>query len=564
MQQDCWSSDLGLYWLVLRFTMSSAMRMIMIGYVVGLAVAALAAEEPWHAMYDGSFKTLGVRGWSSASLTRSELTPEGLRVVDPSTEKGSGRFYELDWHVKPDQGATVETRLKVVSCSSPWGVALLVADGVHEEGVTFFPDKIELAGAKLSVPFDAASALHTYRIQIRSTDIKIWENGKLLLDGTGKFTAVAHHGRNEIGFGCASSTATGEAIWQFVRFQGGNIEAPQAKLSIPNVAGLEVRIGETQTIVPEGTYLSMFKFNDGSIVVDGKRSSDAGKTWHTARGFHVGAFQFLDGEIVQLGFSTKKTDREGYFSNSLTCSVDNGLTLKSETATIHIPEGSGGTGDDGSWFEGPVVDHTIVQLRDGSLLAAMYGQFKTDRVPVPTMPAKWNCFKYRTFVVRSTDRGRTWDYLATVAYDPGVGLESFCEPDLLPLPDGGILCFMRTGGSGGKFTPLYLSRSNDDGKTWSTPEAIADRGVWPNACRMKNGVLVCTYGRPGNWLMFSLDDGRTWLGHFCFHDGVTTSYNSVEEVEPDTLLVVFDAQQLDASGNLMRRVMGQRVTVKRR
>ena len=46
-------------------------------------------------------------------------------------------------------------------------------------------------------------------------------------------------------------------------------------------------------------------------------------------------------------------------------------------------------------------------------------------------PAKWKCFKYRTFVVRSTDRGRTWDYLATVAYDPGVGLESFCEADLL-------------------------------------------------------------------------------------------------------------------------------------
>ena len=65
MQQDCWSSDLGLYWLVLRFTMSSAMRMIMIGYVVGLAVAALGAEEPWQAMYDGGFKTPGVKGWSS-------------------------------------------------------------------------------------------------------------------------------------------------------------------------------------------------------------------------------------------------------------------------------------------------------------------------------------------------------------------------------------------------------------------------------------------------------------------------------------------------------------------
>lgn len=544
--------------------MSSAIRILLSAWMAALAANALAADEPWRLFYDGGFKAPGVKGWSSATLTKSELTPDGLRVLDPSTEKGSGRFYQLDWHVKPDQGAMVEARLRAISCSSPWGVALLVADGVHEEGVTFFPDKIELACAKLSVPFNTADAIQPYRVQIRGSDIRVWSGEKLLLDGTGKFTAVANHGRNQVGFGCASSTATGEAIWQLVRFQGGEIELPQAKISAPNVPGLDVRIGETQTIVPEGSYLSLFKCNDGSLVVGGKRSNDAGKTWQAGRSFHTGAFQFPDGEIVQLGFSTKKTDREGYFSTQLTRSLDNGRTAKSETTTLHVPEGSGGTGDDGSWFEGPVADHAIVQLRDGSLLATMYGQFKTDRVPVPTMPKKWNCFKYRTFVVRSTDRGKTWDYLATVAYDPSIGLESFCEADLLPLPGGDILSFLRTGGSGGKFTPLYLSRSKDDGKTWSVPAPIADRGVWPNACRMKNGVLVCTYGRPGNWLAFSLDNGHTWLGHFCFYDGVTTSYNSVEEVEPDTLLVVYDVQQLDASGNLVRQVLGKRVTVKRR
>lgn len=536
-------------------------RLKWIGSLVCFAAGALVADEPWQAMYDGGFKAPGVKGWSS-KLTRSEKLPEGLRVLDPSIEKGSGRFYELAWRVNPDQGATVEARLKAVSCSIPYGVSLMVADGVHEDAVTFFPDKITLVGAKLSIPFDAAGAFHTYRIQICGTDIKLWADEQLLLDGTGRFTTGAHHKRSQIGFGCGSSAATGEAIWQFVRFQGGKIEMSQ--VSQPDVADLEVRVGKTQTIVPEGHYMSMFKLNDGSVVVGGKKSCDAGKTWQTARQFSVGAFQFPDGEIIQLGFSTKTTDREGVFSTSLTRSTDGGLTSKSETTTLHIPEGAGGTGDDGSWFQGPVADHSIVQLRDGSLLASMYGQFKTDRVLVPTMPAKWQCFKYRTFVVRSTDRGKTWKHLATVAYDPSVGLESFCEPDLLTLPNGDILCFMRTGGSGGKFTPLYLSRSEDDGKTWSTPKPITDRGVWPNACRMRNGVLVCTYGRPGNWLAFSLDEGRTWRGHFCFYDGPTTSYSTVEEVAPDTLLVVYDCQRLDESGNLARSVMGTRVTVKRR
>lgn len=123
---------------------------------------------------------------------------------------------------------------------------------------------------------------------------------------------------------------------------------------------------------------------------------------------------------------------------------------------------------------------------------------------------------------------------------------------------------MLTSGSGGKFMQLDLSRSKDDSKTWSEPEPIVDRGVWPNAWRMKCGVLGCTDGRPGNWLAFSLDDGRTWRGDFCFYDGGTSSYNSVEEVEPDTLLVVYDGQQIDDNGNFVRGDMETRFTVRRR
>jgi hypothetical protein len=525
------------------------------------AFAASADDHGWSTLYDGGFAAAAVSTWTSP-LTRSSRTAEGLRVSDPSADKGSGRFYYLDWQVEPRGGATVETCLKVVSCSAPWGVALLVSDGVHEEGVTFFPGRILLAAAKLSAPFDAAGDFHAYRVRIHGTDIRVWADDKLLLDGSGKFQAPAHGGRNQAGFGSASSTATGEAIWRHVRFQGGKVETPT--VATPKVRGLEIQVGPTQVIVPGEIYVSMFKFADGSLVVGTRRSADGGKTWRPAASFHAGAYQFPDGEIVQLGFHSKRTDREGFLSIPLARSTDNGRTVKGETALLEIPEAAAGTGDDGKPYEGPVADHAIVRLGDGSLLAAMYGQFKTDRVLIPTMPAKWQCFKYRTFVVRSTDRGRTWRYLATVAYDPSIGLESFCEADLLTLPGGDILCLMRTGGSGGRHTPLYQSRSRDDGRTWTPPEPIADRGVWPNACRMQSGLLACTYGRPGNWLAFSLDEGRTWTGHFCFYTGPTTSYNSVEEVAPGVLLVVYDRQQLDPGGNMRRETVGTTVTVKRR
>lgn len=553
---------------IVRF-FSAAVCLTIAGFVaaemvIGAEVksgAAAPGGPAWTNLYETGFHPGAAADWASP-LTLSQKTPEGLHISDPSTATGSGRMFHVDWQVDPQAGATAEARLKVISCSAPWGVVLLVSDGAHEEGVTFFPQQVMLAAARVSAPFPAADAFHTYRVHIRGTDIQVWADDKLVLDGRGKFTAPAHSGRNRLGFGCGSSTATGDAIWRSVRFQGGKAQTLQTVL--PKVPGLDVQLGATQVIVPDAIYVSMFKFADGSMAVSNQRSQDGGKTWRRKLPFHVGAYQFPDGEIVQLGFHSKTTKRAGVFSIPLVRSTDNGRTVHAETAMVHLPDGTGGTGDDGKLCEGPVADHAIVRLRDGSLMAAMYGQFKNDRVLVPTMPPAWQCFKYRTFVVRSADRGKTWEYLATVAYDPSVGLESFCEADLLTLPGGDVLCFMRTGGSGGKYTPLHLSRSSDDGKTWSVARPIADRGVWPNACRMASGVIVCTYGRPGNWLVFSLDDGRTWTGHFCFYSGPTTSYNSVEEIAPGVLLVVYDRQQLDDNGNMRREAVGTTVTVKRK
>lgn len=340
------------------------------------------------------------------------------------------------------------------------------------------------------------------------------------------------------------------------------ISAAQA-VEVSKVPGMEIELGSTEVIVPGRQYVSMFKLSIGDLIVGNQRSSDGGKIWQPAAvGFGRNSCQLPDGEILSLGFQTAPADRPGVFKVSMIVSRDQAKTKAVETALLNIPEGTGGTDDCGKPFPGPVCDHAIVALRDGSLLAAMYGYFKTDTVLCPTF-AKWKLYKYRTFVIRSTDRGRTWDYLATVAYDPTVGLESFCEPDLLVLPGGDVLCFMRTGGSGGKYTPLYLSRSTDDGRSWSKPLPIADRGVWPTACRMHSGVLVCTYGRPDNWLAFSLDEGKTWVGHFCFYRGPTTSYNSVAEVAPDTLLVVYDRRGNASDGKPQPETVGLRVTVKR-
>ena len=138
--------------------------------------------------------------------------------------------------------------------------------------------------------------------------------------------------------------------------------------------------------------------------------------------------------------------------------------------------------------------------------------------------------KYRSLVLRSTDRGKTWLYLSTIAFDmtENVRGEGFDETSLLVLPDGKILSFIRSGASYqasmgsfnnndpsvempfgySKQTPIYMSASIDGGRNWSSPDPISPYGVWPNAVLMENGLLVVSYGRPGNWMMFSKDEGK--------------------------------------------------------
>ncbi|MGC9317513.1 MAG: sialidase family protein [Armatimonadota bacterium] len=524
--------------------------------VLLLAVSLTPAQPPWeHVFRDGVWHP-ATTAWVGEA-TRSELTDEGLLVVDPSTEDGSGRCYHLDWQADPAETAAVEASVRVVSCSAPYGVGILAANGVYEETATLYPDRVELVNAGQSAPFDAAGQFHTYRLEIVSQDVRLYADGEVLIDGAGQLTspALGSPPRNRCSFGCMSSRATGEAAWKWVRCRPAPpLTEPQ--ITVEGGEHLEIEVGETVEIKPGHRRVMLHQLRDGTLAVSDRRSHDGGRTWEQeGESLGANAFEFPDGEIISLGFLTERIG-DGLFSTVLRRSTDGGRTFESETAMLSIPRGTGGVSDQGDRVEGPAIDHAVIQLADGSLLAAMYGQFAGDEVLVPNFPPEWQMYKYRTFVVRSTDRGRTWDYLSTVAYDPEIGLESFCEADLLPLPDGQILCFMRTGGSRGHYTPLYLSTSTDDGRTWSEPRPIADRGVWPNACRMQSGVLAVTYGRPGNWLAFSLDGGDTWVDHTCFHTGSSTSYNSVVEVQPGRLLVGYDRMHLTRNGDMAVQAVG--------
>ena len=99
-------------------------------------------------------------------------------------------------------------------------------------------------------------------------------------------------------------------------------------------------------------------------------------------------------------------------------------------------------------------------------------------------------YNYRTWTVISHDRGRSFEFLSSVAdvqtYAALNVAEGFCEPDIIRLQNGNLLCVMRSGGQRGKayFTPMYSSISTDNGKTWTAPDTIFEHGVFPKVLQL--------------------------------------------------------------------------------
>lgn len=537
---------------------------ILFAIAAAAPVTVRAQDDAWQVFYDAGegFLTTPDGAWLGEG-TRSEWTDEGLRVLDETTAAGSGRLYHCNWGVAHGTEAQVLVRVRVDAASEAWGACVNVADGVVEEDVSFFPDKVILSYAGIEAPFPVGEGLHTYRIELKAPDIRVFADDALLLNGDGVFThPVLTPGRNRVAFGASASTATSDSTWHSVAFRPRS-DAPLAATPA-GVAGLRITRGETVPIREGARFVSMFRFSSGALQAAGKRSTDGGKTWTDSPGPWVGACQLPDGEVISLDYRTHAAAEKGWFTSDLTRFDASGAPLPTLQARLYVPELVPFVDDDGSTRDGPWCDHAIIVLKDQSLLAANCGCFASDTTPVSSCPGQFKASKYRGFVTRSTDRGLTWEYLSTVTADATLGSEGCNEMDLIRTPEGDILCIYRTGGDRAHPSPLYQSRSKDEGKTWGPPERIADRGVWPNTCLMDDGVLVCTYGRPGNWLTFSLDSGRTWLGHFCFYEGGTTSYNSVEQVATGRILVMYDRQTFDRAGNPVDDVVGTFFEVQRR
>jgi hypothetical protein len=126
----------------------------------------------------------------------------------------------------------------------------------------------------------------------------------------------------------------------------------------------------------------------------------------------------------------------------------------------------------------------------------------------------------------------------TTALDLHFSSEGPNEHDLALLPNGDVLCVMRTGagdGAGG-YLPFFKTYSSDGGRTWTKPEAMPNIGCARPHLVQLGDVTILTGGRRmlrhaydrGFNIWASSDLGMTWeFASGSYHHNVKASMTGV-------------------------------------
>lgn len=254
---------------------------------------------------------------------------------------------------------------------------------------------------------------------------------------------------------------------------------------------------------------------DGDVVM--LRSTDGGKTWGDRQ--YIGAIkdlderegcglQLRDGTIVvgvyyngnydangAYGTRPQEDNQEPVLGAYIITSKDNGRTW-SQPNHIKVPNAPF------TAVEGPT--DAPIELPDGSIGMAVIGYRLNG-----------DSKNSGSVFIRSTDKGATWSYVSTIANDAGGKLGGFLEPGIVRTKTGRIIAALR---NHGPEHPIYVTYSDDDGKTWAPPRKTAMRGHPVDLIQLADGRILASYGirppihdKPGGIrACFSKDNGETW------------------------------------------------------
>jgi len=155
-----------------------------------------------------------------------------------------------------------------------------------------------------------------------------------------------------------------------------------------------------------------------------------------------------------------------------------------------------------SEVEGARYPRSVIVEKDGSLLFMR-----------PAGAPDWNLQ-----LVRSDDGARSWTFSEGSVPWRDADRGSFDEISAIRLDDGTILAALRReipGCKGEGFEDTMITRSEDDGKTWSKPDRFTNTAeVHVFLTKLADGRILATYSNYhlpyASCAMLSSDGGRTW------------------------------------------------------
>lgn len=288
------------------------------------------------------------------------------------------------------------------------------------------------------------------------------------------------------------------------------IDQSATPMQMPNTA-VQVPHGDGQRI------LLSYPAHTDTSATSGNRfaySDDAGAHWTLAQQDNpmpdVASYNMTrlpNGDVLAVSYHSylvPGTDNTQATVESA-LSRDGGQTWTRRTGTLTTPQPiapSSASDRPGVTMAALAWVHAVVADPDGTLYQSVYGYYAGDR-------------RYRQMVMVSHDEGLTWTTRATIAVDPTIPTEGYCEGAIARTADGSLLVVMRIG----SYQPMYISRSTDDGMTWTAPQRLLAGprkepviSVYPTMSLMPSGgPLVLLVGRPGLALLRSPDgSGHTW------------------------------------------------------
>ena len=483
--------------------------------------ALAAGEAEWDVVYRGDrLPRESIPKWhgNEGPNTSSEVTPDGLRIQDQGTVRTNLCCYSMPWTASPEDPGLVEATVRVVSCTSRSGMCVLVADGVNEDALTLYPDRVKLNHAELAHAMDTTDRYHTYRIRIDGSNITVWADGRPVIDGKGKFVKPAHHGRRVVIFGSISSASTGEGYWKDVKLR---VELPPVQTLLD---ARHVVIYKKQDVyacfpnfkeLPDGRIAARFGTRVRRSHIDGTGgaatyvSSDGCETWHPSAEHHLDLkYRMPWGEFLSCGAGgwrhvpaarRKELEAKGVWVRPVRKGV-----VAHGTAPGWVR-----TSKDGKTWARRSVSTPRYAFMQG------YGRpgflVTSKGTVLHTVYARRTVKEQRSsLVMRSSDRGQTWEFVTITAADSD--RLGFSETALFENDAGEIGAMLRPAPETANNT--YVSFSRDDGKSWSPS---VDAGFWGYPCQvieLKDGTLLCSYGyrrgRMGIRCVLSRDGGHTW------------------------------------------------------